>query len=251
LRSHRTMFNSYWRWKPFALGSVPSSSHCHTVNVFQFYNCIDVGLKWCTSSSHNIILDQLAQLREALLQRWWAACKRRPVLLHQPGCCHGTAVQGSEREREQEELVVPKDLLNKDDSCSIGGAFGWRILHAACEAPGAGGSGGPLLPASPPDHTATPPVQSRAHMTHKRLPDRWKMCIMSTWCSFERSRRGGYYGRCGATTIYLSPNNIFPEKNASESPDDIWSNQIIINSSFMRKSSPHLETVTWRLPSNR
>lgn len=75
MRSHRTMFNSYWRWKPFALGSVPSSSHCHTVNVFQFYNCIDVGLKWCTSSSHNIILDQLARLREALLQRWWAACK--------------------------------------------------------------------------------------------------------------------------------------------------------------------------------
>lgn len=41
-----------------------------------------------------------------------------------PGSCHGTAVQGSEREREQEELVVQKDLLNKDDSCSIGGAFG-------------------------------------------------------------------------------------------------------------------------------
>ena len=70
------MFDSYWRWKPFALGSVPSSSsHFHTVTVFQFYNCIDVGLKWCTSSSHNIIVDQLARLREALLQRWWAACK--------------------------------------------------------------------------------------------------------------------------------------------------------------------------------
>ena len=76
LRSHRAMFDSYWRWKPFALGSVPSSfSHFHTVTVFQFYNCIDVGLKWCTSSSHNITLDQLARLREALLQRWWAACK--------------------------------------------------------------------------------------------------------------------------------------------------------------------------------
>ena len=76
MRSHWAMFDSYWRWKPFALGSVPSSSsHFHTVTVFQFYNCIDVGTKWCTSSSHNIVLDQLARLREALLQWWWAACK--------------------------------------------------------------------------------------------------------------------------------------------------------------------------------
>lgn len=69
------MFDSYWRWKPFALSSVPSSSHYHTVNVFQYYNRIDVGLKWYISSSHNIMLDQLARLREALLQWWWTACK--------------------------------------------------------------------------------------------------------------------------------------------------------------------------------
>ena len=27
--------------------------------------------------------------------------QRRPVLLHQPGSCHGIAVQGSEREQEE------------------------------------------------------------------------------------------------------------------------------------------------------
>lgn len=53
---------------------------------------------------------------------------------------------------------------------------------------------------------------------------------MSTWCSFERSRSEGYYGQCGATTIYLSP-TFFHEKNASESPDDIWSNQWFLEQS--------------------
>ena len=176
--------------------------HCIQACTANLLNMEDIVCK--TTNSRRVWI--VVYVLHSVTSHHWVSSWQTPwwlIYLFRDGQCYYTSLALAtgllcrEVRESKKNNRSKKDLVNKDDSCSICGAFGWWILHAACEAPGAGGSGGPLLPASPPDHTATPPDQPRAHMTHKwvhpfvlnfllSLLGRWDL---SSWLSVLHATR--------------------------------------------------------------